>query len=382
MSWSPMPSSMPFPTGALVTFALVSRRSATRRGLPWRMMASVWSAARKLRPEWDRSSCAVWRTSSAEISRCSPLRTARRFACRSPVTPRRHARHRPNRRRGYCTEATGRRQRRAPLFRSRRREAARSSLVKANGILLEPFGGGGTRPGPVIDRAHPPQSGDARWVQIVEARDRAVVDGKAERGLGRHGQCQRQRGSNGPTVRYRDDVAAAILSRCALDRRHDARNEIGKAFPTDGPLLRGGKPQGMGPDLARGIEGLALLPLPFAQMLLGQGRHLDRRDAGEAVGSRSQDRRGGLFGAQQVAGQPDRLARQLARKNAEDLRIAAVTGQVALAIDKSAIGHRRMPDPPPSRLLRHGAQSIVTTILPMALRSASRAMASPARAKG
>src|SRR4029453_11958881 len=181
---------------------------------------------------------------------------------------------------------------------------------------------------------------------------------------------------------YRNNVAAAILGGSALDRRHDARNEIGEAFPTDGPLLRGRKPQGMGPALARGIEGLALLPLPFAQMLFGQSRHLERLDAGKAVGCRGKDRGGGLFGAQQIAGQPDRLARYLARKNAKYLRIAAVTAQVALTIDKTAIGHGCMPDPPPSRLLRHGAQSIVTTILPMALRCANWAMASPARASG
>src|SRR4029453_9049179 len=72
----------------------------------------------------------------------------------------------------------------------------------------------------------------------------------------------------------------------------------------------------------------ALLPLPFAQMLFGQSRHLERLDAGKAVGCRGKDRGGGLFGAQQIAGQPDRLGRYLARKNAKYLRIAAVTAQV------------------------------------------------------
>jgi len=95
-----------------------------------------------------------------------------------------------------------------------------------------------------------------------------------------------------------NDVAATVLRGGTLDRRHDAGNEIGEAFATDRPLLRGRKPQGVGADLARGIKGLALLTLPFAQMLFGQCRHLDRLDAGEAVGCRGQDRRGGLFGAQ------------------------------------------------------------------------------------
>src|SRR5262252_886840 len=108
-------------------------------------------------------------------------------------------------------------------------------------------------------------------------------------------------------------------------------------------------------------------------MLFGQGAHLDWLDAVKTRWRRRQDRRGGLLGAQQVAGKPYRIARQFARENAENLGIATVTGEVALAIDEAAIGHWRVPDPPPSCLLRHGAQSIVTTILPMAWRAANRA---------
>src|SRR5262245_28144828 len=117
-------------------------------------------------------------------------------------------------------------------------------------------------------------------------------------------------------------------------------------------------------------------------MLFGQGAHLHRLDAVKTLWRRGQDRRGRLLGAQQVAGKPYRIARQLAGENAENLGIAAVAAEISLAIDEAAIGHRRVPDPPPSCLLRHGAQSIVTTILPMAWRAASRAMASPARASG
>src|SRR5262245_16947155 len=124
------------------------------------------------------------------------------------------------------------------------------------------------------------------------------------------------------------------------------------------------------------------MPLPFAQMLFGQGAYLNRLDALKTLWRGGQDRCGRLLGAQQVAGEPYRLARQLAGKNAENLRIATVAAEVTLAIDEAAIGHRRVPDPPPPRLLQHGAHSIVTTILPMAWRAASRAMASPARASG
>jgi hypothetical protein len=124
-------------------------------------------------------------------------------------------------------------------------------------------------------------------------------------------------------------------------------------------------------------------------MLLGEIGNGQRRNAGKPAGiGGRQDGSSRLPRAHEIAGHPDRIGRQLAREDAEDLGIAAVAVEVALAVDAAAVRDRGVPDPPPARDDRswqgHGgrAQSIVTTILPMALREASRLMASPARARG
>jgi hypothetical protein len=57
-----------------------------------------------------------------------------------------------------------------------------------------------------------------------------------------------------------------------------------------------------------------------------------------------------LLRARQIAGEPDRLARQQRRQVCEHRLIAAVARQIGLAIDAASIDdHRRMPDPPPAR---------------------------------
>ena len=74
---------------------------------------------------------------------------------------------------------------------------------------------------------------------------------------------------------------------------------------------------------------------------------------------------------------------QLVRQRVEDVGRRAVAVEIALAVDAAAVGNGRVSDPPPARLLaRHPHYSIVTTILPMALRAPSRAIASPALASG
>ena len=86
-----------------------------------------------------------------------------------------------------------------------------------------------------------------------------------------------------------------------------------------------------------------------------------------------------LLGAGETAGEPNRIPRQLAGNGTEDREVAAITVEVALAVDATVVGHRRVADPPPARLAwALCAHCITTTILPIALRAASRAMASPA----
>ena len=95
-------------------------------------------------------------------------------------------------------------------------------------------------------------------------------------------------------------------------------------------------------------EAAAIEPLPIAEMLFGKilvllqiGRRF--KISGGENGLR------GLLRAGQVAGEPDCFARQKRRQAGEDALIAAVAGQVALAVDPAFIDDdRRMPDPPPA----------------------------------
>src|SRR5438045_3089404 len=84
--------------------------------------------------------------------------------------------------------------------------------------------------------------------------------------------------------------------------------------------------------IACGVETLALEALPVAQMLLGQIRHGERLDGTMAPARRGQDRRRRLAGAGEMAGEPHRVPRQLARQHGKDLPIPAVAIEIALAV--------------------------------------------------
>ena len=168
-----------------------------------------------------------------------------------------------------------------------------------------------------------------------------------------------------------------------VDRRAHALDEIDEALPAGRTLVRRARTKRVRADLALGIEGLALEALPLAQVLLGELGNGNGPDAGVAAIDGRHDGRRGLPGARKVAGQPDRVVRKLARQDVEDVRRRAIAVEIALAIDAPAIGHGSVSDPPPARhIARHPHYSIVTTILPMALRAPSRAIASPALASG
>jgi len=184
-------------------------------------------------------------------------------------------------------------------------------------------------------------------------------------------------------VRHRDDVAPGVCGVEPIDFGPYALDEIAETLPTGRALIGRGKPQRLRADLAFGKKGLALEPLPIAQMLLGQGGERLGHDTVVPALACAQDRRGRLLGARQMARHPYRIAGQFARQEAEDLNVAAIAIEVALAIDAALVRHRSVPDPPPARRRdRHVHYSMVTTILPSAARAASRAIASPARAKG
>ena len=123
---------------------------------------------------------------------------------------------------------------------------------------------------------HRPGPPSAR--QMIEPRQRAVLDGEGKRSLRRQPQCQPQRSADGAPVRHGNDILAAMLEVETLDRRRHAAHEIGKALPARRALVGRRKPQRVRADPSRRIERLALLPLPFAQMLLGKVGNGQRRD--------------------------------------------------------------------------------------------------------
>src|SRR5205085_330431 len=122
---------------------------------------------------------------------------------------------------------------------------------------------------------------------------------------------------------------------------------------------------------ARVAQFLVGQPLPVAKALLreiGDSRHVragDRVGAGQA-GTHDRARR--LVGAAQIAGHPDRVARQLTREAGEDGRVGTVAGHVLLAVDAALMRDRGMPDPPEARRRR----GLVGAQAPIAGRNAGR----------
>ncbi len=229
-------------------------------------------------------------------------------------------------------------------------------------------------------RHRPGAPGGLRWSSRVSEQFSTT---KVSAACGSSLSAKRQRGADGAAMGDGDDVAAAVLGGEALDWRPHAVDEIDEALPARRALVRGGEPECVRADPSLRVEGFALEPLPFAQMLLGELRHLDRLDCAVAAAEGCHDRRCGLARAGEVARVPHRVGGQLACQRVEDFRCRAIAIEIALAIDAPAIGHGSVANPPPPGLVaRHPRYSIVTTILPMALRAPRRAMASPALASG
>ena len=235
----------------------------------------------------------------------------------------------------------------------------------------------------MVDGADAPKARRTRGIDEIEPGQRAVLDHKAQRRLWLETQRQGQGGPDGAAVGHGNDIAAAVLGGEAVDRPAHALDEIDEALAAGGALVRGGEPERVRAHFSFRVERLALEPLPFAQVLLGELGNRDELSSAVLCLVGRQDRGGRLARAREVAGEPDRIGRQLVRQCGEDVARRAVAVEIALAIDAPAIGDGSMSDPPPARLIgRHPRYSIVTTILPMALRAPSRAIASPARASG
>ena len=129
----------------------------------------------------------------------------------------------------------------------------------------------------------------------------------------------------------------------------DARAQIGETLAAGRPLMGGAEPERKARAIAAGEEIGAHLPLPLPQMLLGE---FGNRDRLRGVIHGGENRRGRLPRAGKIAREPHRVARQLVRQRREHFRRGDVAIDVRLAVDVHRIRHRRMPDPPPARLVR------------------------------
>ncbi len=153
-----------------------------------------------------------------------------------------------------------------------------------------------------------------------------------------------------------DDVAPAMRIEHPMNGARDPLHHVDKALAAGRAFMRRRMPEAMERAAARLAQFLVGEALPIAKALLGEVGDCLGPGAGDRVGARqpgAQDCPRGLVRAAQIAGDPDRLARQLPGEAAEDRRIGAVAGHVLLAIDAALMRDRGMPHPPEPRR-RHG----------------------------
>jgi osmoprotectant transport system ATP-binding protein len=179
----------------------------------------------------------------------------------------------------------------------------RTTLKDALSMMLD----ADVQTGIVVDRNGAVQG--LLTVAAVAAKMREGEHAPAFDALGGAETAEAEGGTDGAAVRNRHDIAAAMPRAEPRDGRRDALHEVREALAARRTLVGGGEPEGVGAHLALGVECLAVQALPFAQVLFGQGADLDRFDALKTLRRRGQDRRGRLLGAQQVAGEPHRIAR-------------------------------------------------------------------------
>src|SRR6201992_4318213 len=148
-------------------------------------------------------------------------------------------------------------------------------------------------------------------------------------------------------MRYRDDVLAGVLLIDAFDGTAGAVIEVHEAFAAWRRLVDRCEPVAADLDRPAGKERGAIETLPFAEILFGKGGIL--RHAGRLGKSRGADSFRRLMRPLQIAGEPDRIARQDLCDRLEHFAVTGVAADVFLPVDAAAVlAHRRVPHPPPS----------------------------------
>src|SRR5208283_1673195 len=146
-----------------------------------------------------------------------------------------------------------------------------------------------------------------------------------------------------------DNVAASVSLGDARDRGTNPRHEVDEAFAVRRAFVGVRVPEGGRLLPAAHEKSPAIEALPVPEMLFGEVLVLLQFLRRLEISGR-QNRLRGLMRARQMTRDPDRLSRQQCRQTGEDAFIAAIAGQIGLAVDAALIdADRRMANPPPAR---------------------------------
>src|SRR5262245_43359051 len=200
-----------------------------------------------------------------------------------------------------------------------------------------------------------PLAGAVAISDVVEPRQRAVIDGEGHDALRLDAERDGEGSANGAAMGHGDDVPAAVSGRKTLYGRPDACHDVEKAFAVGWAFASRPQPEIIAGDAAQIVQLTVGQAVPGADMLLGDIR-LDETVGCAPERPRRNDGGCRLPRSPQMARHPNRLGWKNARERAEDWLLREVGWIVLLPIDTASMAcHRRMPDPPPaSHRRRHG----------------------------
>src|SRR5437660_9379307 len=200
-----------------------------------------------------------------------------------------------------------------------------------------------------VHRDDAPAMPHARPVDMVDAGDRAVFHRKGEAGFRLEFKREAERRADRAAMRDGDDVAPAMRVEHPVDGARNALHHIDKALAARGAFMRRRMPEPVKGAATRLAQFFVGQPLPIPKALLRKvGDRLSIRP-GDRIGPRqpgAHDRPRRLVRPAQMARDPHRIARQLARQPGKNRGIGAVARHVLLAVDTPLMRNRRMPYPP------------------------------------
>src|SRR5207302_8097734 len=188
----------------------------------------------------------------------------------------------------------------------------------------------------------------ARPVDVVYAGDRAILHRKGEAGFRFEVEREAERRADRAARGDGDDVAPAMRVERPVDGARDALHHIDKARAARGACSRRRMPEPVERAAPRMAQFLVGQPLQLANALLRKiGDRLATRP-GDRIGAPepgAHDRPRRLVRPAEMARDPHRIARQLARQPGKNRGIGAVARHVLLAVDAPLMRNRRMPYP-------------------------------------